>query len=356
MNIDNAKVTEGFVKYRLAHSAWGSFIVVDAIFTPNPSTRVGWDFHLPIFYGAPRLTFGVPSGDESSTFDMLHMSANVGAPRNKEAVAINLEIRSTGRVKSYRDGSQLSACVIQHEAPLHPNRSGAARRAGDDFEVRLYHHTLRKTVPLIEKSGHFRASRWNFQGTRELANVHYVYFTTLDRIRDEADLQRIAMASEGMIVQRGMADRLGASDPVVEMRVYRSSTRDRQATMRRWVPVGSMAPNHLLKFSPVNEMAYYEAILPEVVRLGVVPDATIAIDGSRVVPSEADEKTFEYVICGNAAAQAGLAAPYDEESTDQILHLENLQAEDVFEYWKRNMNTDQFTQRRPEFRSVLPPA
>lgn len=354
MDRENARWTDGFVKYRLTHSRWGSFVVVDAIFTKNRVSRHGWDFYLPVFFGAPFLTFEIPTEGGTGTYDALVMSANVCSPRGNRPIPIELAISSTGRVMSYPDGSQLSACTIKHDVPLNSSRSGLARRVGDDFEIQLYHHTLKTTVPLIRDSGHFRGSEWNLQGTRRLTNVQYVYFTTLNRIHGEDDLQRIAMASDGMILQRGMSSIPGSDDPVVEMEVYRSSTTDRAATLSYWVPVGAMSPQHLLKFSPPGDLAYYEAILPEVVRLGVKPGETLEISDDHVLLSDTSKKTFEYVICGDASTAAGLTAPYDEEDTDQIVHLEHLQAEDVFQFWKRNMNTNQVSSRAPEFRALEP--
>lgn len=70
---------------------------------------------------------------------------------------------------------------------------------GGDFLLDLFHHTTAEAVEAINASGHFRGSRWNVQGTRELKNVEYAYFTSLPKIASEQDLARIAMASSGCI-------------------------------------------------------------------------------------------------------------------------------------------------------------
>ncbi len=137
------------------------------------------------------------------------------------------------------------------------------------------------------------------------------------------------------------------------MTVDRSSTRDRDATIPVWLPVGLISPNHLLRFVPPDG-AYYEVVLPEVVRVGLQPGRSLAIQDDRVTADAGDLRTFDYVICGDASTTEGLAAPYDEENTRQVLHLENLQVEDVFEFWLRNMNTDQVTGRDPDPRLLEP--
>ena len=353
MNVAHAAWADGYLKYRLAHSDWGSFVVIDAVFTQAVNSAHGWAFHMPSFYGPPRLVFDVPneSGGPGHGYSVMMMNANLAGPRGTSPIAVNLVTKSTDIVKTYSDGSCLAACRIQHDVPLQSHRSGFARRVGEDFELKLFHHTKRATEPLIRQSGHFLGSQWNLQGTRKLTNVSYVYFTALSRIRGEDDLQRIAMSSQDVLVLRGMAAIPGFADPVTEMRVLRSDTASRSATLSYWVPVELIAPNHLLKFSPM-EGAYYESVLPEVVRVGLKPGQTLSITNDRVFAEEASRKNFQYVICGDASSRDGLQAPYDEEETKQIIHLEDLQAEDIFTFWQNHLNSDQVSGKSPELRML----
>lgn len=299
----------------------------------------------------PFIGFGIREPEDAGSPNELVITVDLCEPQGTQPKRVRLRIGSKDQIKVYPDGAQLFRCVIEHDADLAPKRSGFARQVGDDFEVRVFHHTAQSTVPLIRKSGHFLGSPWNLQGTRKLTNVCYPYFTTLPRIRSEADLNRIAMAHTGVLTLRGMADPI---DPVVDLAVYRSSTLDRNATIAVWLPVGVMSPNHLLHFMPVDDQAYYEVILPEVVRVGLNPGCRLAFDGNRVTPNPADLRTFDYVICGDASKPDGLEAPYDEENTTQVLHLENLQSENIFEFWERNMNSDQVTGRNPDARLLGP--
>jgi hypothetical protein len=48
---------------------------------------------------------------------------------------------------------------------------------------------------------------------------------------------------------------------------------------------------------------------------------------------------------GDAGQVQGLAAPYDEEETEEIMHLELLEGCDPFAFWIQNANSDQMTGR-----------
>jgi hypothetical protein len=48
----------------------------------------------------------------------------------------------------------------------------------------------------------------------------------------------------------------------------------------------------------------------------------------------------------------GLAAPYDEEETREVVHVEKLNVGvDLFEFWQANQNSNQVSDRMPEPRT-----
>lgn len=343
--------TAGLVKFRLAHATWGSVFVIDAIFVKRSPAGALWDYFLPSFYTAPMIGFGLSDGIDGQSEHAFNTSVDVSAPSAMRGLRIGLRVGSADKIASYADGAQLYRCEIGHDAPLAPHRGGEARQFGSRFELKVFHHTASATLPLIKKSGCFRGSPWNLQGTRQLMNVCYPYFTTLRRISSEHDLGRIAMACDGKVLLKGMAEPV---DPQVEMIVYRSSTRDRTATMSVYVPAEVVAPNHLRIFRPGHEIPYYEVVSPEIVRIGLKPGKVLPFSGDTTRPVAADLQTFEYVICGDASSKAGLLAPFDEENTGQIFHFENLQSEDCFDFWRRNSNSDQISGRTPLFRALQP--
>lgn len=64
-------------------------------------------------------------------------------------------------------------------------------------------------------------------------------------------------------------------------------------------------------------------------------------------------KVFDYVIIGDAGTLDGLAAPFDEEETKQITHLEKITLEtDLFDFWLANQNTDLVSGRNTDFRQL----
>lgn len=346
--------TQGFVKVRLAHGYQGSIVVIDAVFMLRHPTSSAWDYFLPSFYSPPFLHFNVPKEQARGSPHVLNVSVDIAEPRRQEALRIELSFGSEDRVKSYSDGAQLYSCLIKHDQCLRAYRSGKARRCDLDFEMRVFHHTASTTRPKIVASGHLRGSPWNLQGTRKLTNVCYTYFTTIRKIQNENELARIAMASEGKIFLRGTS-RFLDGDPTIALDVYRETTCNRTATLPFWVPIGVIAPNHLLLHRPPGlQGAYYEVTLPEVVRVGLNTNTVLPIKEDHVIPDTQNLRTFDYLVCGDAATEIGLAAPYDEENTSSVLHLERLTEEDLFAFWRRNANSDQVSTRQPEWRTLDP--
>ena len=218
----------------------------------------------------------------------------------------------------------------------------------------VFHHTKPDTVTMIRTSGDLWSSSWNLQGTRQLVNVAYTYFTSLPRIVCEADLRRIAMASEGKLLLQTTSQRI--VEDVLELKVYRSSTKDRTATIPFDLPCRFVAPPHLYFHMPAGAApAYFEIVGPEILRVGLHPGATLPFEGREIRPRPTDLKRFEYVILGDTSTKAGLAAPYDEEETTQVTHIEKLdQGLDLFQFWLAHRNTDQVSGREFEPKLVKP--
>jgi hypothetical protein len=105
----------------------------------------------------------------------------------------------------------------------------------------------------------------------------------------------------------------------------------------------------LLIHRPVADQPYYEVVGPEIYRVGVHPGVALAYGNGIATGDEASMKRFDYLVVGDASSIDGLAAPYDEEDTDQVVHLEKLNAGlDLFEFWLEHQNSDQVSSRNPE--------
>lgn len=343
INIGPRTSWNGFVKLRLGHSQTGSVFLIEHIFLVTGSGLV---FLQPSFFGPPSLAF-MPRGRHKATF-----SADIISPRGHSGTRLILSIEPKGFRRLYPEGAQLYWCHIDGPSDLDSYSSGLATRTKDnDFALRLYHHTDDTGYAGITGSGYFRASDWNLQGTRKLINVKHVYFTTLPRIETEDDLSRIAMSSAGKLhFQTTEAN----ASKILGMEVYRGDTKGRTRTIAVDVAAASLAPPHLFYHPSVNKQpAYYEVVGPEILRIAMQPTQVVPIDGFTAAAEPSKRKAFNYVVLGHAGDLAGLAAPYDEEATDQVMFLEELRTDiDVFEFWRANQNSDLVTGRHKETREL----
>lgn len=324
---------EGFVKVRLGHSDRGTVIVPDMIFAKSGP----WRFFQPSFFGPCAIGFNVEPGRHIAEF-----SVDVGRPRSNRLTRLLVRIDSDAHVMTYPDGAQLYACQIKGPNHLAPCSTGRCQRMKNgDFAIQLFHHTNKEAYSSIRASQELWASSWNLQGTRRLINVAYVYLTSLPKIQRPEDLNRIAMASDGILRFQTTSNR--PLQQFIDIKVYRESTSARTYSIDVEVPSRLLAPGHLY-FHPYvsSEPAYYEIVGPEIFRIGLLPGKNLAIPRGRALPDEKDIKSFEYIVMGDTTDVAGLSAPYDEEDTVQIMHHEKLDhGVDLFDFWLQNANSDQ---------------
>ena len=138
-------------------------------------------------------------------------------------------------------------------------------------------------------------------------------------------------------------------EATLELTVYRESTTGRTARLRTTVATNLLAPPHLLIHRPLNDQAYYEVVGPEIYRVGVKPGAALAYASATATADPALLKCFDNVVIGDASTLEGLAAPYDEEETREVVHIEKLNADvDLFDFWQANQNSNQVSDRMPE--------
>jgi len=287
-----------------------------------------WKWFQPHYFSPCYLSF---LGDQA--YGQLSIDLN-------EELRLFIGVTKDRFVRRFRDGSQLYRCRIAGPADLENYSTGRCSVSDDhDIWLDLFHHTLPATVDLIRESGHFRASSWNIQGTRELANIGYAYFTSLPAIRSDEDLQAIAMASNGKLVLR--PTNASSRKDLVVIDVYRQSTLDRTATIIVSVPVEMIATQHVYRHAPRGEPVYYEACHPAIARVGLQPGRVIRFDGTRLFSSEGDLKLFNHVVLGDADTHEGLVSPYDEESTASTFIIEHCLEESFFDYWLSHQNSDQ---------------
>lgn len=327
---------DGFIKVRLAHSQGRSYLVPEVLIGV-----AGGRYFLPSFFGPPWLQFNIEPGVHSTL-----LSIDVGPPRAVDAARLEVTFGSRDHVLSYGDGAELYRCSFRGPQKIARFATGVCRvLPHGDFALQVFHHTKPDAATKIRASGELWSSPWNLRGTRQVVNVAYTYFTSLPAIVSEHDLHRIAMASDGTLLLQTTSGR--SCEEVLELQVYRSSTRNRTTPVPFDLPCRFVAPPHLYLHMPAGgDPAYYEVVGPEILRVGLKPGATLPFSGRDICPRPSDLKRFDYVILGDTSTVAGLAAPYDEEQTTQVTHLERLDdGLDLFQFWLANQNTDQVSGR-----------
>lgn len=334
---------EGLVTLKMGHKLGGSVLIPEHLFIKFGK----WRFFQPSFFRPPLLGFDVEPGLHVADFDV-----DFAKPYLVGGQRVRIRIFSHDLVRSYVNGTQLYRCQILAPKTIYRHAAGTCSRVGDNFFLELFHHTTLNGLKGILSSMEMYGSPWNLQGTRKLENVQHAYFTSLARIRNEQDLMRIAMSSTGKIHFQTTSERV--LEETLTLKVYRDNTTGRLARVRVHVPSVLLAPPHL-RFHPAvrGNPCYYEIVSPEIYRVGLEKGQNLKIPKRQVSIDQEGIKEFSYIVIGNAANLAGLAAPFDEEETEDVMHVELLEGDvDLFQFWQEHANTDQVTGRVTQYRQL----
>lgn len=336
----------GYIKCKLIHARWGSVILPDQIYLDNNATQ----WIQPLSFTPPLLA----KVDDDDIRVSFYVDISCGN-------TVKIEFDHAGFVRKGDDGSEIFSCNIYGVEELPEFATGESRLNEYGVpEVALYHHTGDATKPLIEKSGHFRGSKWNIQGNKELLNVHYVYFTGLDQILTHEDLIQIAMASDGKVHmirdgfdppaslrQRDLHGNYSAD--ILELEVYRESTTNRTATIKVFVNSEDLASQHLLFHQPPGKPAFYEVCKPFIYRVGLPPGDKLPIEPATGTVKAGIAKHFNHIVAGDATNVDGLRAPFDEESTESIFKIERTpDGHSLVSFWFEFCNQDHFSTKKVE--------
>ena len=328
--LSGACAVEGLLKVKLIHTQGYSLLMPDLLLMQGAER---WRWLQPKFFTACLMHF---LKDFSTA--ALWLDPRQGGPQ------LTIRFSSGQFVRRFGDGSHLYRCVITGVEDLENLAAGTCVvTEAHDVLLDLFHHTTAESKRAIEASGHFRASSWNVQGTKKLQNIGYAYFTSLPEIHDDADLQRIAMSSDAYIYL--MPTNGTVRSDAVQLRVYRESTSNRRSTIKVSIHAYAVASQHVYRHAPLHNPVYFEVCHPEIYRVGLVPGAVLPIEGENVKPDPDILKRFGYIVLGEADTHQGLKAPYVEEETKEIFIVQSCPNESIFDFWKRNANTDQMTGR-----------
>lgn len=323
------KSWQGVVKVKMLHRPGATVLLPEAVVVTSSSDR----WVQPHWLYAPTIAF--TCNDEARA--SIHFAALDPNRRSEGGLLCSVDFTPRDRITVLSDRSEVYRCRLTSEHTPTELAVGRGRvRADGGINLRLYHHTAPATLPLIHTSGHVRGSGWNYSGMRELTNVAYAYFTNLERVATEGDLQCIAMASNGR-----MALRLDTSTdprrPDLVLDVYRGSTRDRQATLRLWVPAEVISTPHI--WQHVGPPVTYEIAHPWIYRIGLQPGRHLDFRDREAAPDPLALKRFDYAVIGDCTTLAGLEAPFDEENTTHTFSVQDLGAVNLFDFWLEHANT-----------------
>jgi hypothetical protein len=70
---------------------------------------------------------------------------------------------------------------------------------------------------------------------------------------------------------------------IFPLKVYRESTTNRTSTLEFTVDAAFLAPQHLLKHSPLGRPVYYEVCGPKIYRVGMAPGQTLPFDDAFII-------------------------------------------------------------------------
>lgn len=339
----------GYIKCKLAHGRGYSLLVPDVLLV---------DAALP--YWIQPLHFLPCRLERSEKAIAAWIPMDISAGQTVFATFLNKDF-----VRRFEDGSQLFRCRIQGPERLDEYATGTFVW-GDGWRVNLdlFHHTRPEAKELITQSGYFTLSRWNIQGNKHVESVNFVYFTCLPDVKMDDDLREIAMASDGkiqmimddhevptVIFQSEKLADLG----ILEIPVYRESTINRRATLSVQVDAGYLTPQHILRHDQRGMWVYYEISRPFVYRLALPPGATWRYASTDLRRKYADAQQPGYIVVGDATTFSGLAAPFDEENTDEILKIDMPPGDStLLERWFDVSNKDNFSVIKRKLWSLKP--
>jgi len=320
----------GFIKCKLVHNDTYSLVFPDQVYVD-----FGGDLRWfqPLYFDGCKV---VKLDDPSEC----HISINIS-----HGFFLKVKFSSEDVVHRLEDCSFVYKCELNGPIFLYKYATGLARMEQSGPAIKLFHHTNRGAKENIKKSCEFWSSAWNIQGTKKLVNIAYLYLTSLPAIECVEDLGIIAMSSVGRLEFRTDNNVTGTSD--LTLKVYRESTSRRTEVLSYWISAAKLAAQSAYRHRNDFGSGYHEVVCPFVHRIGVDPHAVVAIDGDHLEPRY--PKKFDYVIVGNATKIDGLAAPYDEEDTNDILKIECISSDaDIISFWFDNANSDQFSVKSVE--------
>lgn len=317
----------GFLKCKLIHLKGKSLIVPDLVYIMTDADSFGWIQFYSFF--APIIM------EISSTEIICSFSIDIALGH-----VLKLTIRNDGHEYNLEDNSNIFKCEILGPQNIHDFYTGKGKIIKNIPYITLYHHTNYISKLAILDSN-FRCSAWNYQGTKKLVNYSYCYFTSLPRISTSADLQKIAMSSNGKVKLI-----LDGTDEIIEIEVYRESTGKRTGSIEMLIDSTIIENNHIWQHTSDIGIVHYEISNSFIYRIGMEIETNIQFSNNQI-HRQAGVKIMNYIILGDCNSKDGIIAPFDEEETESIFKIEKFENNNtnILQFWFAHGNQDLYTQK-----------
>lgn len=304
----------GLIKIKLVHHTEFSIIVPDQLYLNDPMVWFQPQTWLP----------SILTKDDHNIWCQLTFDLN-------ENLTVKANFNNSQLLNSFSDGSFLYECEISACENLPAAASGDWCLFESRPFIKLYHHTNQDAKENIEKTQELWSSSWNIQGTKELENIGYCYFTPLSKIQSEEDLRKIAMSPQRKL--HFLRD--GAEIPnavpanwkktflvndILELDVYWSSPEVRNSALSFFVDASAIAPHHVWWHRQAP--AWYEVVAPDILRIATAAKGKLPFNESyRMYYEEDAVVSLNSMVVGDAATLDGLAAPMSEEDTQFLFKI-----------------------------------
>jgi len=335
----SSQVYKGKIKCRLVHTSGNSIIFPDFILLNN-----GWI--QPLQFLAPLL-----AKDDDLIVADFYIDISSGE-------TIRVRIFKASFIESYPDKSQLFECEIYGPDDIEDYINGEFNIIDGKYYLKLFHHTNEIGFNGITSSKSIRSSKWNYRGSKECLNYHFVYFTHIPEIKFANDLITVAMSSDGnldyMIDSFTQPKLLPPNyreiykDYIYTAQVYRSTTADRQKAISFYVPIDYIDCKHTYLHNQVGVTPFYEICFPYIHRIKVSANSSIQFNESNIILLNNSIVNSDHSIIGDARVKDGLAAPFEEEDTHYIFKIEFCGNETLLEFWFNHGNQDLFSGKKVE--------
>ena len=339
-NFDISTEFDGYIKCKLVHKKGASIILPELIIIGE--VEFNWIQHFTFL-------MNLLVKDNDIVINTIYVDIAFGS-------TLKIQFKNSDLQQVFKDNSSLFKCKIY--GPKNLSEYFTGNGYFDESQtpyLKLFHHTKEEFKEMIISSQTLKSSKWNFQGTKKLNNINFVYFTSIDEIKTPGDLKQIAMSNDGKLLfvkdNYDIPEKLPPdfkerySDGILELTVYRESTENRKSTIDFFVDSTNLFTPNIWMHKPDGEAVYYELCNPFIFRLGLENEGYIEYTNQTI--SSTKTPIQEYVVIGDCTTLSGLEAPYDEENTSEIFKVEPLFGKiNILDFWFENGNQDLYSDKK----------